>query len=212
MRMILLGPPGVGKGTQARFLMEKLGALQLSTGDLLRAAVRDGTELGKRAKGYMDQGELVPDDVILGLIRETLVELGDKPVIFDGFPRTVPQAEGLDRLLAELGGGVDRVLELTVDDEEVVRRLSARRCCPKDGAVYNLLYNPPRADSVCDRCGGPLIQRDDDKPEVIRHRLAVYHQQTEPLSDYYRGAGLLVRVNGDGTVDEVRRRVEDALA
>ncbi len=209
MRLILLGPPGVGKGTQAKFLIDKLGAIQLSTGDLLRTAVREGSELGGKAKDFMDRGELVPDDVILGLIRETMSELGGKPVIFDGFPRTVPQAEGLDKLLAELDMKVNKVIELTIDDQVVIDRLSSRRSCPKCGAVYNLMFKPPKRENVCDACGNEgLILRDDDKPEVIANRLKIYHDQTAPLSDYYRGAGVLARVEGDGTVVEVRRRVE----
>lgn len=211
MRLILLGPPGVGKGTQAKFLMEKLGAVQLSTGDLLRAAVREGTELGKTAKGYMDRGELVPDEVILGLIREKMNELGDRPVIFDGFPRTIPQAEGLDSLLEELSMSVDKVLELTVDDEVVVKRLGARRSCPKCGMVYNLLFAPPKNDNRCDDDGSELILRDDDREEVIRNRLKVYHDQTAPLSAYYQQQGKLVRVDGDGSVEDVRSRVEEAV-
>lgn len=211
MRLILLGPPGVGKGTQAQFLIEKLGAVQLSTGDLLRAAVREGTELGKTAKGYMDRGELVPDDVILGLISEKMTELGDKAVIFDGFPRTVPQAEGLDALMEKLGMAVDKAVELTIDDEIVVKRLGSRRSCPECGRVYNLLFAPPKKDGVCDDDGTALILRDDDREQVIRNRLKIYHDQTAPLSDYYRKAGKLVQVDGDGKVDEVRARVETAL-
>ncbi len=212
MRLILLGPPGVGKGTQAQFLIDKLSATQLSTGDLLRAAVREGTELGKTAKGFMDSGGLVPDDVILGLIREKMSELGDAAVIFDGFPRTVPQAEGLDVLMQELGMKVDKVIELTVEDEVVVGRLSARRSCPKCGAVFNLLFSPPKVEDVCDKCGHKgLIQRDDDKEGVIRNRLKIYHDQTAPLSEYYSKAGNLVQVDGDGAIDDVRKRVEASV-
>ncbi len=211
MRLILLGPPGVGKGTQAQYLMDKLDAVQLSTGDLLRAAVREGTELGKTAKGYMDAGDLAPDDVILGLIGEKMKELGDKPVIFDGFPRTIPQAEGLDKQLDELNMQVDKALELTIDDEIVVNRLTARRSCPKCGAVYNLMFKPPKNEGVCDNDGETLVQRDDDKEAVIRNRLKIYHDQTAPLSAYYDKQGKLVQVEGDGTVDEVRQRVEAAV-
>lgn len=212
MRLILLGPPGVGKGTQAQFLMDKLSATQLSTGDLLRAAVREGTELGKEAKGFMDQGALVPDDVILGLIKEKMQDLGDAPVIFDGFPRTVPQAKGLDKLMDELGLKVEKVIELTIDDEVVVQRLSSRRSCPKCGAVFNLMFAPPKVENVCDSCGHEgLIQRDDDQEGVIRNRLQIYHESTAPLSDYYQKAGNLVKVDGDGNIDDVRERVEKAL-
>lgn len=213
MRLILLGPPGVGKGTQAQFLMDRLGAIQLSTGDLLRAAVREGTELGKDAKRYMDAGELVPDDVILGLIGEKMTELKDQAVIFDGFPRTVAQAEGLDKLMGELGQEINNALELVVDDQVVIDRLSSRRSCPQCGAVFNLISAPPKVENVCDTCGHVgLIQRDDDKPDVIANRLRVYHEQTAPVADYYRGKGNLVQTDGLGTVDEVRGRVFEALS
>ncbi len=211
MRLILLGPPGVGKGTQAQFLIDKLGAIQLSTGDLLRAAVREGTELGKTAKKFMDAGELVTDEIILGLIGEKMKELGDKPVIFDGFPRTIPQAEGLDKLMDELSMKVDKAVELTVDDEVVVGRLSARRSCPKCGAVYNLMFKPPKDEGKCDNDGEALVQRDDDKESVIRNRLKIYHDQTAPLSEYYNKQDKLFQVDGDGTVEDVRKRVEAAV-
>lgn len=212
MRIILLGPPGVGKGTQAQFLIDRLGAVQVSTGDLLRAAVREGTELGRKAKGFMDAGDLVPDDVILGMIREKMGELGDTPVIFDGFPRTVAQAEGLDELMNGLGLGIDKVVELVVDDQVVIDRLSARRSCPKCGAVFNLMFNPPKVEDVCDSCGHKgLIQRDDDKPEVIANRLKVYHDQTAPVANHYDAQGNLAKVPGAGTVEEVKNGVQSAL-
>ncbi len=212
MRLILLGPPGVGKGTQAQFLIDKLNAVQVSTGDLLRAAVREGTELGREAKKFMDAGDLVPDSVILGMIREKMQELGDTAVIFDGFPRTVVQAEGLDKLMAELEMQLDKALELVVDDQVVIDRLTARRSCPKCGAVFNLMFNPPKVENVCDKCGHEgLIQRDDDKEEVIKNRLSVYHQQTEPVAGYYASQGNHVAVEGLGTVEEVRERVFKAL-
>jgi len=211
MRLILLGPPGVGKGTQAQFLIDALGAVQLSTGDLLRAAVREGTELGKDAKRYMDAGELVPDEVILGMIKEKMAELGDKAVIFDGFPRTVAQAEGLDALMTGLGMAVDHVVELTVDDQVVIDRLSARRTHPASGRVYNLLFNPPKEEGKDDVTGEPLIQRDDDKPEVIANRLKVYHDQTAPVAGFYQGKGNLLKVDGAGKVEEVRAKVAEAL-
>lgn len=212
MRIILLGPPGVGKGTQAQFLIDRLGAVQLSTGDLLRAAVREGTELGKSAKKYMDAGELVPDDVILGMIGEKMKQLGDTPVIFDGFPRTVPQAQGLDELMDELNLSIDKAVELVVDDQVVIDRLSARRSCPKCGAVFNLMFNPPKVEDVCDQCGHKgLIQRDDDKPDVIKNRLKVYHDQTAPVAGYYERKGILNKVEGAGTVDEVKNNVQEAL-
>lgn len=211
MYLILLGPPGVGKGTQAQFLIDELSAVQLSTGDLLRAAVREGTELGKSAKAYMDKGELVPDAVILGMIREKLTELGDQSVIFDGFPRTAAQAKGLDEELKVLSREVDQALELTVDDQVVIDRLSARRVHPGSGRVYNLIFNPPKEDMKDDVTGEPLIHRDDDKPDVIKNRLEVYHKQTEPVAGFYEAQGKLVRVDGDAPVDEVRDRIRHAL-
>lgn len=212
MRIILLGPPGVGKGTQAKFLIERLDAVQLSTGDLLRAAIREGAELGETAKRFMDAGELVPDDVILGLVREELAKLGDRCVIFDGFPRTIAQAEGLDSLLDGSGHPLDKVVELVVDDEIIVDRLSCRRSCPKCGSVYNLQYQPPKRRNVCDRCGHEgLILRDDDREEVIRKRLSVYHDQTSPLSEYYERHGMLARVDGDRPMDVVRDEIREVL-
>jgi adenylate kinase len=212
LRIILLGPPGVGKGTQAQILLDRTAGVQLSTGDLLRAAVRDGTELGLEAKKYMDAGELVPDDVILGMVRERMAEWSDATVVFDGFPRTVDQARGLDNLLAGLEQKVDAAVELVVDDEEVVERLSARRTCPECGAVFNLLSAPPAEVDVCDRCGHEgLVQRQDDTPEVIRKRLEVYHEQTAPVADYYREAGLLKQVAGNQSVEDVARSLHNAL-
>ncbi|MCB2212155.1 adenylate kinase [bacterium] len=211
MYLILLGPPGVGKGTQAQFLIDDLGAVQLSTGDVLRAAIANGTELGKQAKQYMDAGDLVPDEVILGMIHNKLVELEGKAVIFDGFPRTEAQAQGLDVELEKLGKSVDKALELTIDDQVVVDRLSARRVHAGSGRVYNLLFNPPKKEGVDDVTGEPLMHRDDDKEDVIRHRLEVYHKATEPVAGFYEKQGKLVKVDGDGTVDGVRQRVKDAL-
>ncbi|MFC2170480.1 adenylate kinase [Calditrichota bacterium] len=208
MRLILLGPPGVGKGTQAQFLIDKLDAVQLSTGDLLRAAVREKTELGKTAKGFMDRGELVSDEIILGIIQEKMNELRHNPVIFDGFPRTLEQAEGLADLMLELALRVDKVIELTIDDEVVVKRLGARRSCPECGRVYNLMFAPPRIAGMCNDDGKALILRDDDQEEVIRNRLNIYHEQTAPLSAYYRQSGALVQIDGDGTVEDVQARVE----
>jgi adenylate kinase len=210
MRLILLGPPGVGKGTQAQFLLEKLGATQLSTGDLLRAAVREGTDLGKDAKRYMDAGDLVPDAVILGMIKEKMAELGAAPVIFDGFPRTVAQAKGLDQLMTDLNMKIDNVVELTVDDSVVINRLSARRMCP-EGCTYNLMFNAPKVEGKCDKHETDLYHRDDDKAEVIANRLKVYHDQTAPVSNHYGSKGALKQVDGDSTVDGVRVNVFKAL-
>ncbi|WP_299238254.1 adenylate kinase [Sulfurihydrogenibium sp.] len=184
--VIFLGPPGAGKGTQAQLLKERSGFIQISTGDLLREAVKNQTELGKLAKRYMDEGKLVPDDLIISLIKEKLQEYADKNIIFDGFPRTIPQAESLDNLLSQLNKNIDAVILFKIEDEEVVKRLAGRRVCPSCGAVYHVVYNPPKIDEICDKCGTKLIQRDDDKEEVIRKRLEVYHQQTKPLIEYYK--------------------------
>ncbi|ACD65915.1 MAG TPA: adenylate kinase [Sulfurihydrogenibium sp.] len=184
--IIFLGPPGAGKGTQSQLLKERNGFIQISTGDLLREAVKNQTELGKLAKQYMDEGKLVPDDLIISLIKEKLQEYADKNIIFDGFPRTIPQAESLDNLLSHLNKNVDAVILFKIEDDEVVKRLAGRRVCPSCGAVYHMIYNPPKTDEICDKCGARLIQRDDDKEEVIRKRLEVYHQQTKPLIEYYK--------------------------
>jgi Adenylate kinase (EC 2.7.4.3) len=184
--VIFLGPPGAGKGTQSQLLKERNGFIQISTGDLLREAVKNQTELGKLAKQYMDEGKLVPDDLIISLIKEKLQEYADKNIIFDGFPRTIPQAESLDNLLSHLNKNLDAVILFKIEDEEVVKRLTGRRVCPSCGAVYHMVYNPPKIDEICDKCGAGLIQRDDDKEEVIRKRLEVYHQQTKPLIEYYK--------------------------
>ena len=211
MYLILLGPPGVGKGTQAQFLIDELNAVQLSTGDVLRAAIADGTELGKLAKNFMDAGDLVPDEVVLGMIHSKLTEMESKAVIFDGFPRTEAQAAGLDVELEKLGLEVDKALSLTIDDQVVVDRLSARRVHCGSGRVYNLLFNPPKEDGIDDVTGEPLEHRDDDQPDVIRHRLEVYHQSTEPVANFYEKQDKLVKVDGDGTVDEVHQRVRNVL-
>ena len=184
--VIFLGPPGAGKGTQSQLLKERNGFIQVSTGDLLREAVKNQTELGKLAKQYMDEGKLVPDDLIISLIKEKLQEYANKNIIFDGFPRTIPQAESLDNLLSELNKNIDAVVLFKIDDEEVVKRLAGRRVCPACGAVYHMIYNPPKTGEICDKCETKLIQRDDDKEDVIRKRLEVYHLQTKPLVEYYK--------------------------
>jgi len=184
--VIFLGPPGAGKGTQSQLLKERNGFIQISTGDLLREAVKNQTELGKLAKQYMDEGKLVPDDLIISLIKEKLQEYADKNIIFDGFPRTIPQAESLDNLLSHLNKNIDAVILFKIESEEIVKRLTGRRVCPSCGVVYHTIYNPPKIDEICDKCGARLIQRDDDKEEVIRKRLEVYRQQTKPLIEYYK--------------------------
>lgn len=204
--VIFLGPPGAGKGTQADIIEEKLSIKKISTGDILREAVRKGTELGKLAESYMNRGELVPDDVMLSLIEETLKNINGG-FILDGFPRTLEQARGLDRLLEKLNIPLKVVVLLDLEDEKIIRRLSARRICPNCGAVYNMLSNPPEEDEVCDRCGTKLITRDDDKPDVIRRRLEVYRRSTEPLIDYYKKRGILERIHADGTPEEIAEKI-----
>lgn len=206
MNVILLGPPGAGKGTLAERLVERYGFLHLSTGDVLREEVAKGSKLGKLAKGYMEKGELVPDDVILEMVRERLRAADGKGVLFDGFPRTLAQAKGLEEIVS-----VDHVLFLELSREEVVRRLSARRVCRKCGANYNLITNPPKVPGVCDRCGGELYQRPDDRPEVIARRYEVYQRDSAPLVDYYSRRGLLRRIDASRSPEEVFRQAVEVL-
>ena len=213
LNLVLLGPPGSGKGTQGERLQEDLRLPYYATGDILRAAVRDETELGRTAKEYMDRGDLVPDEVIVDVIAERI----DSPeaadgFILDGFPRTEPQAEALAARLAELDRGLTGVLLIDVDDEEVVRRLGGRRTCEANGHVFHVDFNPPEKEGVCDLDGSPLVVRDDDKPDVIRHRLDQYHEKTEPLVDYYDRQSLLRRIDGAASPDEVGAEVERTLA
>ena len=205
MVVVLLGPPGVGKGTQAVRLADEIGAAHVSTGDLLRAARREGTPLGKKAQSYMDAGEYVPDDLILELVREHLGTLSsDVPVLFDGFPRTTAQAEGLDAALAATDRRVDAVVVFEAPDETLLKRLSGRRSCPDCGAVYNVYFNAPAEPGVCDRCGGKLVHRSDDEPETVRRRLEVYREQTAPLVSFYDAhAAPVQRVQADRDVDSV---------
>ncbi len=203
--IVLLGPPGSGKGTQGEMLSEKLGYVRLSTGDMLREAVRNGTELGKKAKTYMDSGALVPNDLIIGLMKEKIAQ-AEGGVILDGFPRTVEQADALDQQLQ-----VDLALNLDVPDEELINRLTKRRSCPDCNAVYHLIYNPPKAEGVCDKCGAKLYQRDDDKEETVANRLKVYRENTMPLIGYYEKKGVLVTIKGVGSIDEIYAQVEKAV-
>jgi len=216
MRIILLGGPGAGKGTQANFIKEKLGIPQISTGDMLRQAVKDGTELGKEAKKYMDAGQLVPDDVIIGLVKERIKEPDcEKGFLFDGFPRTIPQAEAMK----EAGVKIDCVVEIDVPDEEIIKRMSGRRVHLASGRTYHIIYNPPKVEGKDDITGEPLIQRDDDKEETVRKRLEVYHSQTEPLVEFYKKweasgdpeAPKYIKIEGVGTVDEIRDKIFKAL-
>jgi adenylate kinase len=213
LNLVLLGPPGSGKGTQGERLNEDLRLPYYATGDILRGAVRDETELGKSAKEYMDRGDLVPDEVIVGVIAERIdSEEARDGFILDGFPRTTPQAEALDAKLEELGRGVTAVLLIDVSDDEVVRRLGGRRTCEAEGHVYHIEFNPPKVEGVCDVDGSPLLVRDDDKPEVIRKRLATYHEKTEPLVTYYDDRGVLRRVDGERDPDVVTEELRRTLA
>jgi adenylate kinase len=213
LNLVLLGPPGSGKGTQGERLQEDLRLPYYATGDILRAAVREETELGKSAKEYMDRGDLVPDEVIVGVIAEALdsAEARDG-FILDGFPRTTPQAEALDAKLQELGRALTTVLLIDVSDDEVVRRLGGRRTCTVCGRVYHVEFNPPKVEGVCDVDGGELVVRDDDKPEVIRKRLDTYHEKTEPLVGYYDRAGVLRRIGGEVAPDAVAEEISRTLA
>ena len=212
MKLILLGPPGAGKGTQAVRLVEHFGIPQISTGDILRKAVKDGTELGTLAKKYMDKGELVPDEVVIGIIRDRLMEPDcQKGYILDGFPRTIAQAEALDEMLEKMGARIDHVVNISVADEEIIKRLTGRRTCPNCGAGYHILFDPPKRDGICDKCGTKLIQRDDDKEETIRARLEVYRRQTEPLIKYYEAKQLLRTIPGEGSMEEIFNAILKAL-
>lgn len=213
MIVVLLGPPGVGKGTQGTRLANDTGARHLSTGDLLREHRREGTQLGEKARDYMDAGELVPDDLILAMVREELEGAPDRSVVFDGFPRTVPQAEGLADVLDDLGREVDRVVVFEADDETLVKRLSGRRSCPECGAVYNVHVNPPERGGRCDRCGQELVHRNDDQPETVRNRLRVYEEQTEPLIRWYeeRSDAPVRRIDGEQPVDAVYEALREVM-
>lgn len=213
LNLVLLGPPGSGKGTQGERLNEDLRLPYYATGDILRAAVRDETELGQTAKEYMDRGDLVPDEVIVGVIAERIdsSEALDG-FILDGFPRTTPQAEALDAKLAELGRAVTGVLLIDVSDDEVVRRLGGRRTCEAQGHVFHVEFEPPEQEGICDIDGSPLIVRDDDKPEVIRKRLETYHEKTEPLVSYYDHRSVLRRIPGEAAPDEVEEEIRRTLA
>jgi adenylate kinase len=213
LNLVLLGPPGSGKGTQGERLNADLHLPYYATGDILRGAVRDETPLGKSAKEYMDRGDLVPDDVIVGVIAERIDSAEAREgFILDGFPRTTPQAEALDAKLAELGRGVTVVLLIDVSDEEVVRRLGGRRTCEENGHVFHVDFNPPKVEGVCDIDGSPLIVRDDDRPDVIRKRLATYHEKTEPLVSYYDGKGVLRQVAGEREPAVVTVELREILA
>ncbi|WP_214108784.1 adenylate kinase [Acrocarpospora catenulata] len=212
MRVVLVGPPGAGKGTQAQFIASHLSIPKISTGDIFRANVSGGTELGKLAKEYMDRGDLVPDEVTIAMVRDRLADSdAQEGFLLDGFPRNVAQAEVLKKMLADFGTGLDLVLELVVDDDEVVRRLAGRRTCRSCGKVWHVDFDPPKVDGICDACGGELFQRDDDREETIRHRLEVYQEQTSPLISFYADEGILRGVDATGPVEEVTQRAMSEL-
>jgi len=212
LRVVLLGPPGAGKGTQAKFLQEQYGACQISTGDILRKAVAEQTPLGKEASGYINRGALVPDDLIVNLVAERLKEKDcAQGFILDGFPRTIPQAQSLDEILKKMGIALNGVVSVQVPRKVIVERLAGRRTCEGCGALYHLALDPPKVEGVCDRCGGGLYQRDDDREETITARLSVYDTQTAPLVNYYRERSLLRNVDGVGTVDDIHSRMIQAL-
>jgi len=213
LNLVLLGPPGSGKGTQGERLQEDLELPYYATGDILRAAVREGTELGRAAKDYMDRGDLVPDEVIVGMIGQRIDSPeADDGFILDGFPRTAPQADALAAKLEELGRGLTAVLLIDVDDEEVVRRLGGRRTCVENGHVFHVEFSPPKEEGVCDIDGSELVVRDDDKPEVIRHRLEQYHAKTAPLIEHYDTRSLLRRIDGTSSPESVAEEIRRILA
>jgi adenylate kinase len=212
MNIILFGPPGAGKGTQAKKMVDFYGIPQISTGDILRANVREGTELGLAAKAYMDKGELVPDEVLIGIIKNRLKEQDcEKGFILDGYPRTIPQADALAIILEELDKPIDVVLNLEVPDEELVERISGRLMC-NCGASYHRTFNPPKKEGVCDICGAEVFQRADDKEEAVQNRLNVYKKQTEPLIDYYSKQGILITLDGTKDINEVFEDIKAILA
>ncbi|MER5857859.1 adenylate kinase [Streptomyces sp. NPDC059688] len=213
MRIVLVGPPGAGKGTQAVRLAEKLGVPHISTGDLFRANISRQTELGKLAKSYMDAGNLVPDEVTIAMAKDRMEQPdAENGFLLDGFPRNVSQAEALDQLLESEGITLDAVLDLEVPEDEVVKRIAGRRICRNDSShVFHVTYSPPKQEGVCDVCGGELYQRDDDTEETVRKRLEVYHTQTEPIIDYYKAQGLVVTISSLGPVDEITQRALEAL-
>ena len=213
MKIVMLGAPGAGKGTQAMMIAAKYGIPHISTGDIFRANIKNGTELGKKAKTYMDQGALVPDELTLELIMDRFqqADCADGYVL-DGFPRTIPQAEALTKALAAEGGKLDFAINVEVPDENIVSRMAGRRACLSCGGTYHIVYNPTKQEGICDACGGELVLRDDDKPETVAKRLEVYHSQTQPLIDYYAGQGILKEVDGTKEVSEVFDDIAAILA
>lgn len=208
MKIIMLGAPGAGKGTQAKKISAKYDIPHISTGDIFRANIKNGTELGKKAKSYMDQGLLVPDELTVDLVMDRIQKEDCKNgYILDGFPRTIPQAEALDQALKALGEKLDYAIEVDVPDENIVKRMAGRRACVHCGATYHILHAPTKVENICDACGGDLILRDDDKPETVTKRLTVYHDQTKPLIDYYKEEGILATVDGTADLEDVFKAV-----
>ncbi len=204
MKIIMLGAPGAGKGTQAKQIAAKYEIPHISTGDIFRANIKNGTELGKKAKAYMDQGALVPDELTCDLVMDRIAQPDcEKGFVLDGFPRTIPQAEALTNALNEIGQSMDVAVDVDVPDENIVNRMSGRRACLSCGATYHVVYNPTKTEGVCDTCGNPTVLRDDDKPETVQKRLSVYHDQTQPLIDYYKNMNILKSVDGTQPMDKV---------
>jgi adenylate kinase len=204
MKIVMLGAPGAGKGTQAKRIAEKCGIPHISTGDIFRANIKAGTELGKKAKAYIDQGALVPDEVTIGMLMDRIHQADcEKGYVLDGFPRTIPQAESLTEALKAEGEKIEAAVDIEVPDENIVRRMGGRRACLNCGATYHVVFNPPKKEDVCDTCGSALVLREDDKPETVQKRLKVYHEQTQPLIEYYGAAGVLKTVDGTKSMDQV---------
>ena len=212
MKIIMLGAPGAGKGTQAKKIAAKYGIPHISTGDIFRANIKNGTELGKKAKTYMDQGLLVPDELVVDLVVDRVNQDDcENGYVLDGFPRTIPQAEALTEALEKMGQKVDFAIDVNVPDENIVKRMGGRRACVTCGATYHMVYAPTKKEGICDTCGGELILRDDDKPETVQKRLNVYHDQTQPLIDYYTSQGILRTVDGTVDIDDVVRAITEFL-
>ena len=212
MKIVMLGAPGAGKGTHAKGIVEKYHIPTISTGDIFRQNIKEGTELGKKAKGYMDAGELVPDELVCDLVVDRLSKEDCKDgYILDGFPRTIPQAEALDKALAANNETVDYAINVEVPDENIINRMSGRRACIGCGATYHIEFNPTKVEGICDACGEKLILRDDDKPETVKNRLSVYHEQTQPLIDYYSKKGVLAEVDGTQSMENVFNAIVDVL-
>ena len=212
MKIIMLGAPGAGKGTQAKMIADKYKVPHVSTGDIFRANIKNGTELGKEAKQYMDKGLLVPDELTVKILLDRVAQADcENGYVLDGFPRTIPQAEVLDKALTELGDKIDYAIDVKVPDENIIKRMSGRRACLACGATYHIEHIPPKKEGVCDRCGEALVLRDDDKEETVKNRLNVYHEQTQPLIEYYTGKGILKEVDGTVPMDQVFEAITDIL-